>query len=415
MSKQENLVVCYKQAVVEQYLIDEIHAAWPEVNIINVGQKDVAAALLDADFFCGHVKVPADWDRVVKQGRLKWIQSSAAGMDWVLVPSVINSDIVITAAAGALADQVAEHTLALILAWKRNLPSFFADQFGSLPPNFNFTYENGLPKSVTPEPNTPEPKTPANNHSDIIEQSIIDKDNFVCENCKKYIKQHGLQLEQNRVGFHETRKFKRLPTHDLTRNTVGIVGFGGVGRRLAQLLSPFGVKIIATDLFPVNKPDTVSELLGPEKLDYLLAESDVVVLCLPLNSSTRYIFDSKKFEKMKSGALLANVARGALVVTADLVTALEKGRPAGAVIDVCDPEPLPREHPLWNAPNVIITPHVGGQAAWRFETINKLFIENIRRRKAGEQLINSLSQEGKRLGFPLRNGETPLWTEIGHY
>ena len=351
-----NLVVCYKEGPVDEYLVEEIRAAWPEVHLINVGQKEIADALLEADYFCGHAKVPVDWERIVWLGRLRWIQSSAAGMDWCLVPPMIESEIEITTASGALADQVAEHTLALILASRRNLVAFFSDQFDE---------KNGFSTGQT------------------VKNRIL-------------------------LGYHS---FKRLPTKDLTRCTVGIVGFGGVGRRLSQVLAAFQTKILATDLFPVQKPEHVAELWGPDRIDDLLAESDVVVLCLPLNDSTRYYFDAEKFRKMKKGSLLANVARGPLVRTDDLIDALENGQLCGAVADVTDPEPLPKDHPLWDAPNMMITPHVAGQAAWRFDAINRLFIENIRRRKVGEPLINRLSPEGKRLGFPLRNGETPLWVE----
>ena len=340
-----NLVLCYKEGPVDDCLAEEIRIAWPEVYLINVGQREIADALLEADYFCGHAKVPVDWDRIVRYGRLRWIQSSAAGMDWCLVPPVIESEIEITTASGALSDQVAEHTLALLLASQRSLPAF-----------------------------------------------------LTC------------QTEKNRES-PAYRNFKRLPTKDLTRSTVGIVGFGGVGRRLSQVLAAFQTKILATDLFPLPKPNHVAELWEPDRIDDLLTESDIVVLCLPLNDSTQYYLDTEKFRKMKKGALLANVARGGLVRTDDLIDALENGQLGGAVVDVTDPEPLPADHPLWNAPNIIITPHVAGQAAWRFEAINRLFIENIHRRKEGKPLINWLSPEGKRLGFPLRNGETPLWVE----
>lgn len=348
---KKNLVVCYKQAKVDDYLVEQIRSTWPEVHIINVGQSGIAEALLEADYFCGHAKVSVDWDRIVAQKRLQWIQSSAAGMDWCLVPSVIASDIEITTASGALGDQVAEHTLALLLAFRRNLYSFFSQQFD----------ESGCFSGKTQE--------------------------------------------------NPYRSFKRLPTQDLTGNRIGIVGFGGVGRRLAEILAAFKTRIYATDLFPNNKPKHVDALWGPERTDELLAVSDVVVLCLPLNESTRFMFDANRFAKMKPGALFANVARGPLVKTDDLMSALNSGYLSGAVVDVTDPEPLPEGHPLWSTRNIFITPHVAGQAAWRFETINELFIENIKRRKIGKPLINRLSPEGKQLGFPLRNGETPLWIE----
>ncbi|GAF97152.1 unnamed protein product, partial [marine sediment metagenome] len=97
----------------------------PEADVVAVGQDEVAEALFSADIFCGHPKVPVDWDRVVRQSRLRWIQSSAAGMDHCLVPSVIASDITVTSASAVLADQVAEHAICLITAWHRGLPVFF--------------------------------------------------------------------------------------------------------------------------------------------------------------------------------------------------------------------------------------------------------------------------------------------------
>ncbi len=340
----QNLVVCFKESPVESYLIDRIHKVWPGVDIVNVGQKDIAAALLDADFFCGHAKVPVDWNAVVRQGRLQWIQSSAAGMDWCLVPSVIESDIKITTASGVLADQVAEHTLSLILAWMRNLPTFLQ--------------------------------------------------------------------EQHDTTTKDYRQFIRRPTRDLTGRTVGIVGFGGVGRRLSQVLAPFQTRILATDLFPVNKPEHVTELWPAERLDDLLQESDVVILCLPLNSQTRGMFDATRLSRLRPETLFVNVARGSLVVTDDLVAALREKRILGAVADVTSPEPLPKEHPLWDFPNVIITPHVGGQFRYRFDDVVDIFTANISRWLEGSPLINFLTPEGKRLGFPLRSPDYPLWIDV---
>jgi serine/threonine-protein kinase len=340
-----NLVVCFKESPVEQNLIDRIHAAWSEVNIINVGQKDIASALLEADYFCGHAKVPVHWDAIIQQNRIRWIQSSAAGMDWLLVPSVIQSNITITTASGVLADQVAEHTLSLILSWMRNISTF--------------------------------------------------------------------QREQHDPTVPDYRKFIRRPTHDLTGLTVGIVGFGGVGRRLSEVLALFQTRILATDLYPTQKPPHVAELLPAENLNKLLRESDVVILCLPLNDQTRELFTIERFKLFRKEALFVNVARGQLVVTQDLVEALKQGLIAGAVMDVTSPEPLPPEHPLWDFyPNVLITPHVGGQSHRRFEDVVDIFTENIQRWKNQQPLINFLTPEGKQLGFPIRCSDYPLWIDV---
>jgi D-3-phosphoglycerate dehydrogenase len=256
-------------------------------------------------------------------------------MDHCLVPSVVASDITVTSASGVLADQVAEHTIALVTGWCRGLPRYFRAQ--------------------------------------------------------------------------QEREFIRRPTRDLTRSTVGIVGLGGVGRRLAQLLAPFQVRILATDMFPIDKPAGVEALWPAERLGDLLAQADFVVLSLPLNDSTRGIIDAAALAQMKPGSLLANMARGPLVVTADLVEALRAGRPAGAVMDVTDPEPLPLDSPLWDLPGVIITPHVGGQSGWRIDNMTRLFCRNLARWQAGLPLVNYLSD--KRLGFPIRGAGWPLWGE----
>ena len=328
-----NLVLCYP---VEDRHLEKIAAARADLNIINAGQEGVADALFEADLFCGHCKVPIDWEGVVAQGRLKWIQSSAAGMDHCLVPSVVASDIPVTSASGVLGDQVAEHTIALLTAWCRSLPTFFA--------------------------------------------------------------------------AHQKREFIRRPTRDLTHSTVGIVGFGGVGRRLSEVLAPFKTTIRAVDLIPIDKPDHVESLWGPDRLDELLATSDIIVLCLPLNDDTRGTIDGAKIDLMKPSALLANMARGPLVITDDLVDRLNRNVIAGAVMDVTDPEPLPEDHPLWEAENVIITPHVAGQCATRIDDMTRLLCENLRRWETDKPLINYLTD--KRLGFPIRGPENPLWVDL---
>jgi phosphoglycerate dehydrogenase-like enzyme len=326
------IVLCYP---VEEKHISQIASVMPDAEIVDAGQNRIADELFRADIFCGHAKVPVDWDGVVRQGRLRWIQSSASGMDHCLVPSVIDSDIAVTSASGVLADQVAEHTIALVTGWCRSLPVFLRAQ--------------------------------------------------------------------------QKKEFIRRPTRDLTRSTVGIVGLGGNGRRLAEVLIAFDTRILATDMFPVDKPDCVEALWPAERLDDLLAVVDFLILCLPLNADTFGIINAEKLARMKPGGLLVNVARGGVVVEDDLVAALDTGHLAGAVMDVTEPEPLPPESRLWDMPNVIITPHVGGQASWRIDAMTELFCRNLRRWRLKMPLVNYLSD--KRLGFPIRGGGYPLWGE----
>ena len=329
-----NLLLCYP---VREHHIERMRRGWPGMNLLFADQNnhdESERLLLEADYFCGHVKKMVNWDAIVQQGRLRWIQSSAAGMDHCLVPAVIDSDITVTSASGLLADQVAEHTMALVLGWLRSLPVFFDAQ--------------------------------------------------------------------------KKREFIRRPTRDLTRTTVGIVGFGGNGRRVAQVMAPFQTRMIATDMFPNDQPDHVAELWPENRLDDLLAESDVVLLNLPLNPSTYRLFDRSRLAKMKNDALLVNMARGQIVDTDALVAALITGTIAGAVVDVTDPEPLPESHPLWNCPNLMITPHVGGQSRRRNDDVTDLLCENIRRFHNDEPLINLLTD--KKLGFPIRS-KVPVWID----
>ena len=193
------------------------------------------------------------------------------------------------------------------------------------------------------------------------------------------------------------REFIRLPTDDLRGKTVGIVGLGGNGRRIARMLAPWGVRIVATDYFPTDKPAEVDELWSADELDRLMSVSDIVILTLPLNAQTQGTFDSRRLGKMRAGSYLINVARGAVVVESALVEALSSGHLAGAGLDVTEEEPLSAGSRLWDDPKVIITPHVGAQSSRRIDDTTDLACLNLRRYFAGEPPLNRVD---KQLGFP---------------
>jgi D-3-phosphoglycerate dehydrogenase len=297
---------------------------------VDAGQEGIARDILKADVFCGHAKVPVPWGEVVDQGRLRWIQSSAAGLDHCLTPEVKRSDIMVTSASGLFANQVAEQTLALLLGLLRGLPTFFRQQ--------------------------------------------------------------------------QSREFVRRGTGDLHGKTIGIVGFGGNGRRLAEILAAFQVRIVATDVFSQKKPAHVDALWTADHLEELLAVSDVVILCVPLTDETHGLIDERALARMKPGSLLVNVARGPVVVERDLVAALNEGHLGGAGLDVTETEPLPPESPLWEQPKVLITPHVGAQSKTRLDDTTNLVCENLRRYVTGQPLWNVVD---KQLGFPK---PTFVWT-----
>ncbi len=197
----------------------------------------------------------------------------------------------------------------------------------------------------------------------------------------------------------ERKEFQRRPTADLHRSTVGIIGFGGNGRRLAELLAPFRTRLLATDYFPVDRPAYVGKLLPPEGLDEVLGESDIVILCVPLTKQTQGMIDRRALQIMKPGGVLINVARGPVVVEEALIAALESGHLSGAGLDVTEIEPLPPTSRLWDLPNVLITPHVGAQWKWRIDDATELFCDNLQRFLHGRPLRNLIDKE---LGFPRR-------------
>ena len=121
------VVLCFP---VEPHHVRQMEAVGTDLELVDAGQRRIGDEILRADLFCGHAKVPVPWDEVVRQGRLRWIQSSAAGMDHCLTPEVVASDIVVTSASGLFANQVAEQTLALVLGLIRNLPTSFRQQQG---------------------------------------------------------------------------------------------------------------------------------------------------------------------------------------------------------------------------------------------------------------------------------------------
>lgn len=155
-----------------------------------------------------------------------------------------------------------------------------------------------------------------------------------------------------------------------------------------------------------SAPDCVDELWPATDLPKLLQQSDIVILCVPLNAQTEHMIGKAQFDLMKPGAVLINVARGQVIDEASMVAALrQEKRLYGVGVDVTEVEPLPTESPLWDMPNVIITPHVGAQSARRADDTTDLICDNLRRYFAKGSLRNLVD---KNLGFPTpaaRRGE----------
>ncbi len=174
----------------------------------------------------------------------------------------------------------------------------------------------------------------------------------------------------------------------LAGTTLGIIGLGGIGLEVAKRGHAFGMHVVAVDPAPKDQPDYVQRILTPGQLPDLLKASDFVVICVPHTGETEYMIDADAFEKMKSSAFLINIGRGKVVDLEALTVALQKGKIAGAGLDVFETEPLPEGHALWKMEQVMITPHVAGISPVVPERRKDVIVENVRRFVTGERLLN---------------------------
>jgi phosphoglycerate dehydrogenase-like enzyme len=182
----------------------------------------------------------------------------------------------------------------------------------------------------------------------------------------------------------------------LDDKTALIVGVGGSGAEISRLCAAFGMRTLGVDPRETNPPVGMETLATPDRLDAMLGSADFVILTVPESPETIDMFDAHRFGLMKAGSYFINVGRGACVVTDDLVAALQSGHLAGAGLDVVAPEPLPKDHPLWAMPGVLITPHIAVYGAPNQERREALLLENCRRFAEGEPLLNVVD---KRLWF----------------
>lgn len=265
---------------------------------------------------------------------LRWVQFHFAGIDRYINEPVIQKDgLIVTTISGAAASQMAEYVLAMLLALGRKLPALGASQ----------------KKSEWP------------------------KD-----------------------------RFERFLPFELRGKTVGIIGYGSIGRQVARLLQPFGVTVLATkqnakqpqdrdytvDGMGDPQGDLVHRLYPAQALPSMLKECHFLVVTTPLTPKTLGLLDAKALDLLRPGAYLVDVSRGGILDHNALMEALKTGKLAGAALDVFPEEPLPASSPLWQLPNVIITPHISGSSLHYNERAMDLFSENLHRYLGGLPLYN---------------------------
>jgi phosphoglycerate dehydrogenase-like enzyme len=298
--------------------------------------EDTADRIEEAQVYytSGYLPLPED------APNLKWVQLHSAGFDGVHAqPLYTDTGIIFTSTSGIHAVNMAEYTLAQMLAFSHRLPQMFEDKEAA---------------------------------------RWVDNDN----------------------------KWERFVPTELRGQTLGIVGYGSIGREIARLSQAFGMTILAVkrDLRSLEDrsfalPDTgdpeatiPDRIYPPEALKSFLGECDFVVVTVPLTAKTRRMIDTAALAAMKPGSIFINIARGDVVDEPALIKALESGHLGGAALDVFSHEPLPGDSPLWQMPNVIISPHIAGATPYYDDRATDLFAENLSRFVAGEKLINAVDR-----------------------
>jgi phosphoglycerate dehydrogenase-like enzyme len=203
-------------------------------------------------------------------------------------------------------------------------------------------------------------------------------------------------------GLHHARDLQKetrwafdIVSHNagtLVGKTLGIIGAGHIGQAIAKRAKPFGLKVIGINQSG-RKVSGFAEIRSLSNLTWLLKQSDIIVLTLPLTDKSRDLIGPRQFAQMKDNAILINIARGRIVNQDALMSAILDGKLGGAGLDVFAEEPLPVDSPLWTMPNVIITPHIGGVVPDLYEKVTNFFIDNLDRYLAGKQLQGIVNKQ----------------------
>lgn len=307
--------------------VERLRTLFPDVSFDAPESREACDALLpEADVVLGYA---VRRENFATAKRLRWIHSMAAGVEWMLFPELVESDVTLTCSRGLHALSIAEHTLGVMLAFAR-------------------------------------------------------------------------QLHVSRDAQHEQR-WTQLAQWDtapgfgqLAGATVGIVGFGHIGRAIGERCRALGMHVLAVRRHPAAAPEPAHEQWGPGRLAELFERSDWIVLAAPHTSESTHLVDAAMLARVKPGARLVNVGRGALVDEPALVAALREGRLAGAALDVMEEEPLAAGSPLWTMPHVIVTPHVSGLGPLYWERATDLFVEHLRAYRDDRPLPNVVD---KRAGY----------------
>jgi phosphoglycerate dehydrogenase-like enzyme len=299
---------------------------------------EAEAAMPGTDAFVGKI-TPG---MLARADRLKWVQSFTASLEHYMFPALVDHPCVLTNMRGLFGDVIADQVLGYVLCFARNLHTYVRQQV-------QHRYE---PKG-----------------GESARVSVMTGPGMV-----------------NAMD---------LATIYLPDTSMGIVGMGGIGFEIARRALAFGMTVRGVDRFPdrVHPPAGVRAVEPVDRLPALLAASDFVVIAAPHTPETEGLFDAKTLAHLRPSSFLINIGRGAIVVLDELVAALRAGKLAGAALDVYEVEPLPPDHPLWDFPNVILTPHTAGYSPVIAARHLAALVENVGRFARGEVLLNVVDKK----------------------
>ncbi len=308
---------------VEEERLSKIQAVADGLTVANVDDEQIAIdEIRDADAFFGKL-TPAMLSAATK---LRWVQSPTASLEHYVFPELVAHPCTLTNMRGLFSDVIADHVFGYILCFARNLHRYMRQQI-----NHHWEPIGGEQARTT------------------------------------FTAGPGVVNDMDRAHMH------------LSDTTVGIVGLGAIGKEIARRANAFGMRVIAVDPVPQDKPDVVDSLWQLDRLDEVLSQSDFVVVAAPHTPQTVGMFDRKTLQKMKPSSYLINIGRGVIVKLDDLCDSLEAGEIAGAALDVFEQEPLPSEHRLWKFENVIITPHVAACSVHIATRHLEVLLDNLHR------------------------------------
>ncbi|EFH86853.1 D-2-hydroxyacid dehydrogenase [Ktedonobacter racemifer] len=301
-------------------------AAQTDIHVIE-DREEFNRSVKDAEIICGFL--PKNWREMAP--RLRWLQSPAAGIDSLRENSILTPDsgVLVTTGSGIHVTNISEYVFGSMIMFNRAWPQLVDMQ-----------RRHAWPRNI-----------------------------------ELYFP------ETYQVPFRE---------RELHGQTLAIIGMGNIGRRIAQVARAFGMRVLATRHSAKDgeqDPD-VDQLFPQSRMLEVLQQSDYVVIAVPLTRDTEKLIGERELRAMQAHAYLVNIARGKVIDEEVLLRALQEGWIAGAGLDVTATEPLPAESPLYDLPNVILTPHISGATEHYEARLADLFSDNLRRYRAGQPLRN---------------------------